>query len=161
MPVGAQASSIGPLQSQPGEAVQDTLRRLRGLKGVRGVLVVDAQGSCISSSLPAGSEVNSKQTSGDTVSCCVGVWHPTSTPFPPSSLAHALQDSAQQYVALVAQVTKKAAQLMALLEEGEDEGGALQLVRLNSKHHEVVMSPGKDYCLVVISQSGLAGETMN
>ena len=72
-----------------------------------------------------------------------------------------MQDSAQQYVALVAQVTKKASQLMALLEEGEDEGGALQLVRLNSKHHEVVMSPGKDYCLVVFSQSGLAGETLN
>lgn len=40
------STSIAPL---PGESVADTLKRLRSLKGVRAVLLLDARGACVHS----------------------------------------------------------------------------------------------------------------
>jgi hypothetical protein len=64
----------------------------------------------------------------------------------------------------VQQVTKKARALMAVLEdEGNDEAeeergaSALQLLRLRSANHEVVISPVGGYCLAVITETGGGG----
>lgn len=42
-------ASIAPL---PGESVPDTLKRLRSLKGVRAVLLLDARGACVHAAGP-------------------------------------------------------------------------------------------------------------
>lgn len=61
------------------------------------------------------------------------------------------------------QVTRKAAQLMALLEDdddddgGEEGQGSLQLVRLRSANHEVVISVAGGYCMAVVAEAGGAG----
>lgn len=69
----------------------------------------------------------------------------------------------QRYAALVRQVARAAGLLMAALEEEEeeDEGvepasatAALQLVRLRSANHEVVISPVGGYCLAVVTEAG-------